>query len=113
VKSILVLVVFIPLQLPGLLRILPLVSKILLPLHDAVLSSLVPVGLTGDRLPPRLIYEPQLLEDVDVVALEAVAGSDVSPLPGLLERPPHLLGVTLPVLQQVVPDEEAGGINEG
>lgn len=73
----------------------------------------MPVGLTGDGLPPGPLYESQLLEYVDVVSLEAVAGADVSPLPGLLEFPPDLLGVALSVLEEVAPDEEAGGVDEG
>ena len=73
----------------------------------------MPVGLPGDGLPPGLLDEPQLLQYVDVVALEAVVGADVSPLSGLLELPPNLLGVALAVLQQVAADEEAGGVDEG
>ena len=73
----------------------------------------MPIGLTRDGLPPGLLDEPQLLEYVDVVALEAVAGTDVPSLPCLLELPPHLLGVALAVAQQVVPDEEGRGVDEG
>jgi len=48
----------------------------------------MPIGLTGDGLPSDLLYEPKLLEDVDVVPLEAVVAADVLPLPRLLELPP-------------------------
>jgi hypothetical protein len=64
------------------------------------------IGLTGNRLPSALLYKPQLLEDVDVVPLEAVVAADVLPLPRLLEFPPDLLGVSLAVLEEVVADEE-------
>jgi len=66
----------------------------------------MPIGLTGNGLSSNLLYEPQLLEDVDVVPLEVVVGADVLLLPRLLEFPPDLLGVSLAVLEEVVADEE-------
>jgi len=66
----------------------------------------MPIGLTGNRLPSALLYKPQLLEDLDVVTLEAVVAADVLLLPRLLEFPPDLLGVSLAVLEEVVADEE-------
>jgi hypothetical protein len=106
-------VVPIPFQLPDLLRVLPLVPKILLPRHDAIVPPLVPIGLTEDGLPSALLYQPKLLEDVDVVPLEAIVAADVLPRPRLLELPPDLLGVPLAVLEEVVADEEGRGIYEG
>jgi len=68
----------------------------------------MPIGLTGNGLPPGLLDQTQLLEDVDVVSLEAVVAAEVLPLPRLLELPPDLLGEPLTMAQQVAPDEEAG-----
>ena len=101
----LALVVPIPFQLPDLLRVSPLIRQGLPPWNDAIVSPLVPIRLIWDGLPPGLLYQLQLLQDVDVVPLEAVVGADVEPAPGLLELPPNLLGVALAVLQKVVADE--------
>jgi len=73
----------------------------------------MPIGLIGEGLPPVLLYQPKLLEDVDVVPLEAVVAADVLPLPRLLELPPDILGVSLSVLEEVVADEGGRGIYEG
>ena len=107
------LVVPVSFKLPDFLWVSPLIRQVLPPGNDAVISPLVPVRLTGDGLPPGLLYQPQLLQDVDVVSLEAVAGADVPSLPGLLELPPYFLGVALSVLEEVFTDEEAGGVDEG
>ncbi len=83
---ILALVIPVSLHLPDFLRVGPLVHKFLLPGNDAIVSPLVPVGLTGDGLPPSLLDKPQFFQDVDVVPLEAITSTDVSPLPRARDR---------------------------
>jgi len=112
-ESTLALVVSVPLQLPDLLWVGPLVHEVLLPLYYTVIPSPVPLWVARNLLSPSLLDEPQLLQYVDVVPLEAVVAAGALPLPRLLELSTDLLGVSIAVLEEVVADEEGRGIPEG